>query len=548
MCYDDDGGGPYFTLGGRLTFTCAGLASAVDCHSEDYYYPGTPPVSSYLATHWNTANSGFLTPVVAVSPPPVPTEVRAIAGDARVFVSWVGTGPTDSYQVVLRGVNADEFYWSGTDTTTTFSNLVNGQTYAITLRAFTASGTSAVVSPPNTVTPQAATIRESFTATAANFTEIHGGTWTVASGRYSLTAPSSTAVPNANLALQKTVMSGSFSVMATGSTVATSSPRNDFSVIFDYQNASNYYFVNFSERQDAASNGLFRVVNGTATQIADIATTITAGTYYSIRIERQGSAIRVFRGTALVAKATDSTFASGKVGFGSKNDAAKLDDLIVTGTASDTIRPTVVTKFPVSLATRVALTANPTVTFSEDMQGVSTTTMRIKDPAGRVLPGTVSYRTGTRIATLYSTTAYAPDTKYAVSLTGGVLAIRDAAGNPLASAGWSFTTGPAPTITTRTPASGATGASRTESVSATFSEGMAGVAAATFTLKNAVTGAPIAGVVSRSGTTNTWILNPSSTLAARTSFTVTVTGGTAMVRDLAGNPVSTSTWKFTTGS
>ena len=76
---------------------------------------------------------------------------------------------------------------------------------------------------------------------------------------------------------------------------------------------------------------------------------------------------------------------------------------------------------------------------------------------------------------------------------------------------------------------------------------MAGVAASTFTLKNTVTGAQIAGVVSRGGTTNKWILNPSSTLAARTSFTVTVTGGTTMVRDLAGNPVSMSTWKFTTG-
>ena len=75
---------------------------------------------------------------------------------------------------------------------------------------------------------------------------------------------------------------------------------------------------------------------------------------------------------------------------------------------------------------------------------------------------------------------------------------------------------------------------------------MAGVAESTFTVKNTVTGALVAGVVSRSGTTNTWILNPNCTLAGRTSFTVTVTGGTTMVRDLAGNRVSTSTWKFTT--
>jgi hypothetical protein len=33
----------------------------MDCGGDDYYYPGTPPAANYLATHWNTADSGFLT-------------------------------------------------------------------------------------------------------------------------------------------------------------------------------------------------------------------------------------------------------------------------------------------------------------------------------------------------------------------------------------------------------------------------------------------------------------------------------------------------------
>jgi phosphoribosylformimino-5-aminoimidazole carboxamide ribonucleotide (ProFAR) isomerase len=82
----------------------------------------------------------------------------------------------------------------------------------------------------------------------------------------------------------------------------------------------------------------------------------------------------------------------------------------------------------------------------------------------------------------------------------------------------------------------------------TFSEAMAGVAASTFKLKNTTTGAAIAAVVTRNGTSNQWILNPSATLTASTNFTVTVTGGTTAVRDLAGNPVATSIWRFTTGS
>ena len=276
MCYDD--GGPHFTAGGTLTFTCPGTDLAIDCHDEDYYYPGTPPASSYLATHWNTANSGFLSPIVALAVP-----------------------------------------------------------------------------------------------------------------------------------------------------------------------------------------------------------------------------------------------------------------------------PTVTAKSPVSLATRVAQSINATATFSEAVQGVSTATMRVKNPAGSVLSALVSYNATTRVATLNPTATLAPDTRYSVSLTGGAAAIRDATGTPLVSTGWSFTTGPAPTITTRTPASGATGASRTASVSVTFSEAMAGVAASTFKLKNTTTGAAIAAVVTRNGTSNQWILNPNTTLAATTNFTVTVTGGTTAVRDLAGNPVATSIWRFTTG-
>ncbi|MDJ0339375.1 Ig-like domain-containing protein [Cryobacterium sp. PH31-O1] len=220
----------------------------------------------------------------------------------------------------------------------------------------------------------------------------------------------------------------------------------------------------------------------------------------------------------------------------------------LTPVVSSAVPPIVTAKSPLTLATRVAQTANVTATFSTAVQGISTTTMRLKNPTGTVLAAAVSYNATTRVATLNPTATLSADTKYSLSLTGGVSAIRDTVGNPLRSTGWSFTTGPAPTITTRTPTSGATVASRTASVSATFSEVMAGVAASTFTLKNTATGAAIAGVVSRSGTTNKWILNPNATLAAKTTFTATVAGGTAAVRDLAGNPVSTTSWKFTTGS
>ena len=47
--------------------------------------------------------------------------------------------------------------------------------------------------------------------------------------------------------------------------------------------------------------------------------------------------------------------------------------------------------------------------------------------------------------------------------------------------------------------------------------------------------------MTRNGTTNQWILNPNSTLASRTTYRVTVTGGTGAIRDAAGNPLTTVT-------
>jgi hypothetical protein len=61
MCYADD-------LGVVMRNICPNVAQApleqsvlFDCNHDDYFYAGTPPSGSYLATHWNIATSSFLT-------------------------------------------------------------------------------------------------------------------------------------------------------------------------------------------------------------------------------------------------------------------------------------------------------------------------------------------------------------------------------------------------------------------------------------------------------------------------------------------------------
>lgn len=176
-------------------------------------------------------------------------------------------------------------------------------------------------------------ISESFSSSAGNFTKVAGGTWSVANGRYVLSAPASTSAANSNLSVHNTRLTGDFILRASGSTTSTSSSWNDFSIVFGYQDNSNYYYASFNESNDSATNGIFKVAGGTRTQMVNISNTITAGTLYPIRVERQGAAIRVYRSGNLAAQVNDSTFPTGKVGFGSKNDGATFDDLNVTGTA-----------------------------------------------------------------------------------------------------------------------------------------------------------------------------------------------------------------------
>ncbi|HKG52250.1 MAG TPA: Ig-like domain-containing protein [Actinomycetales bacterium] len=209
--------------------------------------------------------------------------------------------------------------------------------------------------------------------------------------------------------------------------------------------------------------------------------------------------------------------------------------------------PTVSARTPANGATGVSRTANITATFSEPVTGVGPTSFTLKNATSGAAIGatSVTYNATTRVATFDPNVTLAADTKYTATLTTGV---RDTGGNPVAATTWTFTTGPAPTVTGRTPAANATKVGRTANISATFGEAVTGVAATTFRLKNAATGAAVAGTVSRNGTTNQWILNPGVTLAATTKYTVTLTGGAGAIRDTGGNPLATTSWSFTTGT
>jgi Bacterial Ig-like domain len=214
--------------------------------------------------------------------------------------------------------------------------------------------------------------------------------------------------------------------------------------------------------------------------------------------------------------------------------------------APDLIRPSVASTIPTSGATNVDEGTTVRATFSEPVSSpsVNTSTFRLSGGAGAV-SGTVTLSGQTATFTPSSPLAYS--TTYTARVTTGV---EDLAGNNLASDYvWTFTTRPAPdttppTVTTLTPASGATGVDPVVNVTATFSEAVAAASVNGTTFVLSGPGGSVTGAVTLSGPIATF--NPSNPLAYSTTYTARVTTG---VEDLAGNNMTADrVWTFTTAA
>jgi len=110
----------------------------------------------------------------------------------------------------------------------------------------------------------------------------------------------------------------------------------------------------------------------------------------------------------------------------------------VVPTYVDTAAPVAHITYPASGATAVSRIAKPRITFDEAVTNVNSSTVRLRDMSTNTLvPGTVSYNSSTRTATL-TTARLGRLRQYRVEATSGVT---DIAGNHLATKTLLFTTG-----------------------------------------------------------------------------------------------------------
>lgn len=221
----------------------------------------------------------------------------------------------------------------------------------------------------------------------------------------------------------------------------------------------------------------------------------------------------------------------------------------------DFTAPSILSVSPANGATGVSITTKVSAVFSESMNAstINTSSFELRNSANVLVPATVSYNSSMRTATLTPSNPLANSTLYRATIKSTV---KDINGNALpGNYTWSFSTvAPpdvtAPVIIATSPGNGATGISTNTSVSAIFSEAMnaATINSSSFELRNS-DNVLIPSGVSYNAAAKKATLTPLAPLSNLSSYTATVKGGSAGVKDVAGNAMANHRiWSFTTAA
>ncbi len=493
------------------------------------------------------------------SAPGAPTAVSAVGGDSSATVSWTapvsdGGSPITTYHVDVfqGGLLTSLGQNAGTATSWTIGSLTNGTSYQFTVQAVNGIGSSPRSAPTTAVTPRA--VPGAPTAVSAI-----GGD---ASASVSWTAPSNdggATITNYHVNVLKAGVVQPLLGQDTGTATARTITGLSNGVAYQFS-AIAQNSVGSSASSAASTAVTPMAVPGAPTAVSAVPGNATARVSWTAPASTGGSPITNYHVNVLQ---------GGVVQPGLGQDAGTLRAWTVSGltngvayqfsvvaqnsvgsspssAASTAVTPvavpgapTAVTAVPGNATARVTWTA-PASTGGSPITNYHVDVFQ----AGVMQPG-LGQDAGT--ATAWTVTGLTNGVAYRFT----VIAQNSVGSSPRSVASAVVTpTAPdtvAPTITARAPAVNATKRSQTTTVTATFSEAVTGVTTTTFTLRNTATGVGVAATVTRNGTTNQWILTPSTSLAANTRYTATLTGGAASIRDLAGNALTSSTWSFATG-
>jgi len=129
---------------------------------------------------------------------------------------------------------------------------------------------------------------------------------------------------------------------------ATALPNNNgvpsnVSMVFDYTDADDYFYANFSAADATSLSGVYQVSGGTITKLLGYATRISPNQTNSIEVRKKGTDIKLYMNGTYLVKATGVLTNNMKMGVASISGNANFDTVTFKTTATVTLNPTPVT-------------------------------------------------------------------------------------------------------------------------------------------------------------------------------------------------------------
>ncbi|GMK37671.1 hypothetical protein PCCS19_07250 [Paenibacillus sp. CCS19] len=105
-----------------------------------------------------------------------------------------------------------------------------------------------------------------------------------------------------------------------------------------YKDGNNYYAASF-DNSNGGTLELRKKVSGSSSTLATKSYALSAGTWYTIKLEMNGSSIKMYVNGVLQLSATDTSLTSGAVGLVAFKTATKYDDIVVSDLSGSTTDP-----------------------------------------------------------------------------------------------------------------------------------------------------------------------------------------------------------------
>ena len=175
----------------------------------------------------------------------------------------------------------------------------------------------------------------------ADWTLDGSGTWDVTANTLRLTGAGTPGGPirrPAAIAILKSAPLTKLTLEAEiKSTAPVDLPVRDVELVFGYESPTRFYYVHLAGITNAVHNGIFLVADADRRRLdqPDSVPQMKDQAWHRVRLERDPASgrIEIFMdgSPTAVLKATDTTIAAGRVGFGSFDETGEFRNIVVTG-------------------------------------------------------------------------------------------------------------------------------------------------------------------------------------------------------------------------